>query len=101
MFYDLGWYPQGKPTKAEMAQTFAVHIVTNTKKFDHITPVLQELVTAQGMKISYNLPFVELIPLSVPFLSFNKYLKLPLLNSGNSKSHSNSQNNVRLELFSI
>lgn len=79
MFYDLGWYPQGKPTKAEMVQTFAVHIVTNTKKFDHITPVLQELVTAQGMKISYNLPFVELLPLSVPFLSFNKYLELPLL----------------------
>ena len=51
--------------KLQLVQTFAVHIVTNTKKFDHITPVLQELVTAQGMKISYNLPFVELLPLSV------------------------------------
>ena len=44
--------------KLELVQTFAVHIVTNTKKFDHITPVLRELVTAQGMKISYNIyPF--------------------------------------------
>ena len=79
MFYDLSWYLQAEPTKAAKVQTFTAHIVTNTKKFDHITPVLQKLVTAQGMKISYNLPFVELLPLSVPFLSFNKYLELPLL----------------------
>ena len=62
-----------------LKQNLQKHIMTNTKKFDHITPVLQELVTAQGMKISYNLPFVELLPLSVLFLSFNKYLELPLL----------------------
>ena len=91
--------------------------MTNTKKFDHVTPVLRALqwpsvksklqvrditllykiinglapayvaskigkkavVTAQGIKISYNLPFEELLPLSVPFLSLNKYLELPLL----------------------
>ena len=39
MFYDLGWYLQAKPTKAAMVQTFAAHIVTKTKKFDHVIPV--------------------------------------------------------------
>ena len=86
-------------------QNFAARLPTNTKKFDHVTPVLRELqrpsvksqlevgmshfcmglsmdlrlltlpvrsakgriVTAQGINISYNLPFVELLPLSVPF----------------------------------
>ena len=60
------------------------------------------IVTAQGIKISYNLPFVELLPLSVPFFyrSVNIWNSL-CLKSRNSESLSNFKNNVRRELLSI
>ena len=91
-------YLQAKPTKLATGANNAARTVTNTKKFDHVTPVLREfqwssvkesagstgchtfvqdmslwpcacfrkgrmhIVTAQGIKISCNLPFVELLP---------------------------------------
>ena len=52
--------------KLQTEQNFAARIVTGTRKYDHITPVLQQL---KWLPVSYTLRYKDAVMLAPPYLT--------------------------------